>query len=98
MYVLYQGTTTERGATSKIIENPKHPYVQVLIDSIPVPDPKVKWDTNISLPSEEGLRMSNQVGCRFSPRCPNKMDICEQAFPEMVKIEDGHEVACYLYQ
>jgi len=98
MYVLFQGTTAERGNTSKIIENPKHPYVQALIDSIPVPDPKVKWDTDISLPSEEVMRMSNRVGCRFSPRCPKKMDICEQAFPEMIKVEDDHEVACYLYQ
>ena len=63
MYVLFQGTTVERGVTSKIIEDPKHPYVQQLIESIPVPDPKVKWDTNISLPSEEVMRMANSVGC-----------------------------------
>lgn len=97
MYVLYQGTTTERGMTSKIIEDPKHPYVQALIDSIPVPDPKVKWDMDIELPSEDVMRMVDRVGCRFSPRCPKKMDICEHAFPEMVKVDDDHEVACYLY-
>ena len=98
MYVLFQGTTAERGNTAKIIENPKHPYVQALIDSIPVPDPKIKWDTDISLPSEEVMRMTHRVGCRFSPRCPKKMDICEQAFPEMVQVDLDHEVACYLYQ
>jgi peptide/nickel transport system ATP-binding protein len=98
MYVLFQGTTVERGDTAKIIENPKHPYVQELITSIPEPDPKVKWDTNISLPSEEVMRMTNSVGCRFYPRCSKHMDICTRAFPEMRKVEDGHEVACYLYQ
>ena len=98
MYVLFQGTTVERGDTAKIIENPKHPYVQELITSIPEPDPKVKWDTNISLPSEEVMRMTNSVGCRFYPRCSKHMDICTRAFPEMRKIEEGHEVACYLYQ
>ncbi len=98
MYVLFQGTTVERGITSKIIENPKHPYVQELIDSIPVPDPKVKWDTNISLPSEEEMRKKTSVGCRFYPRCSKHMDICTQAFPEMVKVDEDHEVACYLYQ
>jgi len=98
MYVLFQGTTVERGVTSKIIEDPKHPYVQALIESIPVPDPKVRWDTNISLPSEEVMRMTHRVGCRFSPRCPHRMDVCEQAFPKMVEIEEGHEVACYLYE
>jgi len=38
-YVLFQGTTVERGNTAKIIENPKHPYVQELIESIPEPNP-----------------------------------------------------------
>ena len=99
MYVLFQGTTAERGDTRKIIENPKHPYVQALIDSIPDPDPEVRWgNTDISLPSEEVMRLTNQVGCRFSPRCPVKMDICERAFPEMIKVDDNHEAACFLYQ
>jgi oligopeptide/dipeptide ABC transporter ATP-binding protein len=98
MYVLFQGTTVERGITSKIIEDPKHPYVQELIESIPVPDPRVKWDTNISLPPEEVMRMTNSVGCRFYPRCSKHMDICKTAFPEMLKVEEDHEVACYLYQ
>ncbi len=98
MYVLFQGTTVERGSTAKIIENPKHPYVQELIDSIPEPNPKIKWDTNISLPSEEVMRQTNHVGCRFYPRCSKHMDICTKAFPQMVQVEEGHEVACYLYQ
>jgi len=98
MYVLFQGTTVERGVTSRIIENPQHPYVQQLIDSIPVPDPKVKWDLDITLPSEEVMRMTNRVGCRFYPRCPKRMDICASTFPKMVKTEEGHEVACHLYQ
>jgi peptide/nickel transport system ATP-binding protein len=98
MYVLFQGTTVERGNTGKIIEDPRHPYVQELIDSIPVPNPKVKWDTNIKLPSEEVMRMKNMVGCRFYPRCPKHMDRCMQSFPPMVKVDEDHEVACYLYQ
>lgn len=98
MYVLFQGTTVERGSCRKIIENPKHPYVQALIDSIPVPDPKVRWDTDISLPSEEVMRMTHREGCRFYLRCPKRMDICSRTFPEMVEVEEGHEVACYLYQ
>ena len=98
MYVLFQGTTVERGNAAEIIEDPKHPYVQQLIESIPVPNPKIKWDTDISLPSEEVLRMSTSVGCRFYARCPHHMDICTKAFPEMVKVGDNHEVACYLYQ
>lgn len=98
MYVLFQGTTVERGITSKIIENPCHPYVQELIESIPEPNPRVKWDTDIRLPSEEEMRMKNVVGCRFYPRCPKRMDRCRESFPGLVEVEPGHEVACYLYQ
>ena len=98
MFVLFQGTTVEQGSAAEIIENPKHPYVQELIESIPVPDPEVKWNTNISLPSEEVMRMVESKGCRFYHRCPLHMDRCMQAFPEMVKVGNNHEVACYLYQ
>ncbi len=98
MYVLFQGTTVEHGNAVRIIEDPQHPYVQQLIESIPVPDPKIKWDTNISLPSEEVMRMKSSVGCRFYHRCPLHMDICTSAFPPVIKIEDDHQVACYLYE
>jgi peptide/nickel transport system ATP-binding protein len=98
MYVLFQGTTVERGDTCKIIEDPRHPYVNELINSIPVPDPRLKWDTSISLPSEEVMRATSSIGCRFYPRCPRHMDICLKAFPPMVKVDEDHEVACYLYQ
>jgi peptide/nickel transport system ATP-binding protein len=98
MYVLFQGATVELGIASKIIENPKHPYVQELIDSIPVPDPTVKWDTKITLPPEEELRIADAVGCRFYPRCSKHMDVCARVLPAMVEVEEGHEVACHLYQ
>ncbi len=98
MYVLFQGTTVEKGDAAEIIENPKHPYVQQLIDSIPVPNPKIKWDTDISLPSEEVMRMVRSMGCRFYPRCSQHMDICTRAVPNLVKVGENHEVACYLYQ
>lgn len=98
MYVLFQGATTEKGDTAQIIENPKHPYVQELINSIPVPDPEIKWATDIYLPSEEEMRMKSAKGCRFYPRCPYKMDICKTEQPDMYTIKDDHKAACYLYQ
>lgn len=99
MYVLYQGATVERGTTATIIENPTHPYVQQLINSIPVPDPKIKWDTNIKLPSEEEMRMQNRVGCRFYPRCPMRMDRCLEAQPPFYPIDKiDHEAACFNYE
>ncbi len=98
IYVLYQGMVAERGDTPRVIENPKHPYVQLLINSIPVPDPDVKWDTNLRLPSEEEMRSNAASGCRFYPRCPQRMDRCLQALPPLYPIEAQHEAACYLYE
>ncbi len=97
MHVLFQGSIAERGNTSKIIENPRHPYVQQLIGSIPVPDPDVRWDTDLKLPSEEEMRTSAKSGCRFYPRCPARMDRCLMVQPALYKIEPQHEAACYLY-
>jgi len=98
IYILYQGSVAEKGDTVSVIENPKHPYVQLLIDSIPVPDPNQKWDTNVTLPSEEELRGQVETGCRFYPRCPYHMDRCLVKQPPLYEIDSGtHRAACYLY-
>src|SRR4029434_1420650 len=67
IYVLYQGSVAERGDTMRVIENPKHPYVQLLVSSVPVPDPKEKWGSVVELPPEEELRSKLYSGCRFYP-------------------------------
>jgi peptide/nickel transport system ATP-binding protein len=98
IYVLYQGSVAESGDTMQVIENPKHPYVQLLIDSIPVPDPKQKWGTDIALPSDETLRGQVEAGCRFYPRCPHRMDRCLTAQPPLFVTNGAtHRAACYLY-
>ena len=99
IYMLYQGTTAERGAAMDVIDAPQHPYVQLLIDSVPVPDPTDKWDVNISLPSEEEMRTAAAQGCRYYPRCPHRMDKCLDAQPPLFKMDKAkHEAACYLYE
>jgi peptide/nickel transport system ATP-binding protein len=98
IYVLYQGSIAEKGDTVRVIENPQHPYVKLLIDSIPVPDPNQKWDTDVTLPSEEELRSHVDVGCRFYPRCPYRMDRCLIKQPPLFQIDSSdHQAACYLY-
>jgi peptide/nickel transport system ATP-binding protein len=98
MVVLFQGITAETGDTAEIIEAPKHPYVQELINSIPVPDPKDKWDTAIRLPSEESMRTKEVAGCRFYPRCPQRMDRCLKTQPALIPIDGDRSVSCFLYE
>ena len=98
MHVLYQGSVVEAGATAQVIEDPKHPYVQLLIDSIPTPDPRLRWSTQVSLPAEENGSNEIAKGCRFYPRCPQRMDQCLAQRPLLAEVaEAGHRVACHLY-
>ncbi|MCA0456211.1 MAG: ABC transporter ATP-binding protein [Chloroflexi bacterium] len=98
IYVLYQGTTAEKGSTINVIDQPRHPYVQLLVDSVPVPDPDIKWEGEINLPPEEEMRSSVHSGCRFYPRCPSRMERCLTAQPPLYKIDAiDHEASCYLY-
>ncbi len=99
IYLLYQGSVAELGSTVKVIENPKHPYVQQLIGSIPVPDPDEKWDSEISLPDDEQMRAHADSGCRFYPRCTQHWDKCLTAQPALYPINGAtHHAACYLYK
>lgn len=98
IYILYQGSIAERGPTTNVIDDPRHPYVQLLVDSVPAPDPTDKWDTEIEFPLEEELRGSETSGCRFYPRCPHRFDRCLEAQPPLYQLEEnGHEASCYLY-
>lgn len=98
IFILYQGTIAEKGSTVNVIDRPHHPYVQLLVDSVPVPDPNVKWEGEIVLPPEEEMRTSAHSGCRFYPRCPKRMDRCLKAQPPLYKVDTlDHEASCYLY-
>jgi oligopeptide/dipeptide ABC transporter ATP-binding protein len=63
-----------------------------------VPDPNVKWEGEIVLPAEEEMRSSVHSGCRFYPRCPQRMDRCLTAQPPLFKVDTfDHQASCYLY-
>ena len=99
IYLLYQGSVAESGEASAVIENPKHPYVQLLLDSIPVPDPSVKWggDEATTIDDEE-MRVSVDSGCRFYPRCTQRMDRCLETPPVPFPVgANNHNASCFLY-
>ncbi|MBM3263739.1 MAG: ABC transporter ATP-binding protein [candidate division Zixibacteria bacterium] len=93
---LFRGVTVEEGDARALIEQPRHPYVRELIGSIPVPDPKTRWNTTVELPADED-RVRSASGCRYYSRCAQRMDVCLSVSPRLVPVAPDHAVACHLY-
>ena len=96
--ILYRGSIAERGPTPSVIEQPRHPYVQLLLNSIPVPDPRQRWQTEVSIPADDGPSPDGVEGCLFYARCVHHMDRCRQSVPPLFQVagQPDHESACFL--
>jgi peptide/nickel transport system ATP-binding protein len=93
--VMYAGNIVEVADTERLFEKSLHPYTQAMLRAIP----KVT-ERKTELESIEGS-VPNLIepprGCRFHPRCPFAMDSCRKLKPELVEVEPGHSVACFLH-
>jgi peptide/nickel transport system ATP-binding protein len=96
--MLYQGSTVELGNVDKVIKHPRHPYTQLLVSSIPLPDPKQRWGKGAVRESLATPPSGVNKGCKFAPRCPHVMPMCWQAQPPLYAQADDHAVACFLFR
>jgi oligopeptide/dipeptide ABC transporter ATP-binding protein len=96
---MYLGKICEVAEAGEFFENPKHPYTQMLLSSIPVvseEEEQLKPEKVVStgeIPSPVDI----PPGCSFHLRCPYKMDICVQVDPEMIELGNRHTVRCHLF-
>ena len=97
--VMYAGKVVEEAAATAIFEDPKHPYTQGLLQSIPKLGQR-------SIQGRQRLKEISGIvpslyelapGCHFSPRCPHAMEICSKNPPQMIDLGAGHLVRCFLY-
>ncbi|KOA20369.1 oligopeptide transport ATP-binding protein OppF [Clostridium homopropionicum DSM 5847] len=95
--VMYLGKLVELGKDTNLYKNPKHPYTQALLSAIPVPDPTRKSE-RIILTGDVPSPINPPKGCSFHTRCSKCMAKCKEVEPEMKELEDGHFVACHLYE
>ena len=96
--VMYLGKVFEISESDKVFEKPLHPYTQMLVSSIPIPDPRVGRDRKRVRPIGEPPSPINPPrGCRFHPRCPLAMEICRKEEPPLIEDERNHFVSCWLY-
>lgn len=95
--VMYLGELVEIAGKNQLYHNPAHPYTRALLAAVPTPDPGIKSKTLV-VRSEPPNPLSPPSGCRFHPRCPEKMEICSQKEPEWTTVSSNQSVRCFLYE
>jgi peptide/nickel transport system ATP-binding protein len=92
--VLYLGKMCEVASSEDLYARPMHPYTNVLIDSIPEPDPESDH-TMGEIIGEPPSPINPPSGCRFHPRCPSATPQCAAEEPQLREMGDGPFVACH---
>jgi oligopeptide/dipeptide ABC transporter ATP-binding protein len=97
--VMYAGEIVEEAETEALFADPKHPYTQGLISSIPVLG-KVADELDV-IPGNVPNLVDLPVGCRFADRCrarvENELEICTEQRPDLIQIGEKRTVRCFLY-
>lgn len=89
---LYRGCLIEYGPAKEIMDEPAHPYTELLMNAVPrVGD---KWDTELVMPDTEDKEYAISY-CKFAPRCPYATEECRKARPQMVKLSESRKVLCF---
>jgi len=95
--VMYLGQVMEQGPVDDIFHDPRHPYTQALLRSIP----SVQSAPRVTLPTISGSiphPFTRPRGCPFHPRCTQFMPgTCDQHVPRLRPVAAGHLVSCFLY-
>ena len=92
--VMYLGKLCEVAGSDDLYRQPLHPYTNVLLASIPVPDPDAE-PLAVEVVGEPPSPVLPPPGCRFHPRCPNAQERCTTEEPVMRELATRHFVACH---
>lgn len=97
VYVMYLGLIVEEGRSEDIYGHPGHPYVKGLLESVPIPDPRIERHRRPRLIlGDMPSAVDPPSGCRFRTRCPIAEEPCAAALPPVVSIAPGHRASCRL--
>lgn len=94
--VMYAAKMVEVGTTVSVFDNPRHPYSQGLLKS--VPNIKIEEEELYKMQGEPPSLLHPPIGCRFNPRCPQVMDICKHKEPDLQEVKRDHLTSCWLYK
>lgn len=93
--VMYLGKVVEHALVRPLFHEPKHPYTQGLLNSIPSLATKKK-----RLDPIKGIvpdPLDAPPGCPFHPRCPHVRELCTRETPPLTEVAENHQAACWLY-
>lgn len=93
--VMYAGEIIEKGPTEEIFYKPEHPYTWALLNSVPRID-KSNTETLYTIEGTIPNMLNPPKGCAFCARCPYAFNICSVKNPDKTRINENHEVRCWL--
>ncbi|HWV24067.1 MAG TPA: ABC transporter ATP-binding protein [Thermomicrobiales bacterium] len=93
--IMYAGQIVEMARARDLFDEPLHPYTQGLMSSFPsLTGPRMALT---GIPGSPPNLITPPTGCRFHPRCPKRMMICDHVVPKLAEARPDHWVACHLY-
>ena len=99
VFVMYAGNVVEQADVHSLIKQPLHPYTVALMDATSDPDANNARKFRELPPGEPPSLVKPPPGCRFHPRCPNRIeDLCNVEEPPEFQPEAGHLTSCWLYK
>jgi peptide/nickel transport system ATP-binding protein len=93
--VMYAGHLVEEGLTENVLQQPQHPYTQLLVSAVPDPRAELRLADARDV-GEPPKIVDPKPGCRFRQRCPLAIARCETETPELRELADGRRVACHV--
>ncbi|MDE2867597.1 MAG: ABC transporter ATP-binding protein [Chloroflexota bacterium] len=95
--VMYKGSVVEAGSVEQVIRDPKHPYTQLLVSSIPQPDPSLPWGAEGEIAGDPESMEVAATGCKFVDRCPVAFEPCSGQRPPLYHEHPSRAAACFQY-
>jgi oligopeptide/dipeptide ABC transporter ATP-binding protein len=98
--VLYAGRVAEIGPAEQVLAHPRHPYSKALLQSLParLGAPAAQRRSTLRvIPGDSPNLEASMTGCRFEPRCVDRMEQCIKREPAMTTVGETHVVSCFKY-
>jgi oligopeptide/dipeptide ABC transporter ATP-binding protein len=92
--VMYLGRIAEQGLTESVWQRPAHPYTRALMAAVPLHDGS--GTLPVALEGEVPDPARPPSGCRFHPRCPERIERCSSDVPVLAPVETDHDAACWV--